>query len=210
MPSGDENHQYLNRHHQKSINALVAIGMTGRFYLCNVLNAGSIHDGYSFDNSELKNYIPRIRNGVMIADTAFKSHLPNLATRFSNADAFGDQRKTAYNEIFTRKRNCVERGIGQWKSRCHALLEKMRFHDVRDSAKMIKVGAAIHNWMIQQNKDENDYSSESENNSDNESIQSASTELGHAIPLVPQRRNNRIITTSEQVLNNPAYRRYFP
>ena len=180
--------------------------MTGRIYLCDVVYAGSVHDGYSFDRSELKNYRPKIRNGIMIADTAFKSHLDTLATRFSTVDALEDRRKAAYNDIFTRKRNCVERGIGQWKSRCRVLLDKMRSHDIRDSAKIIKITAAFHNWMKEQNKRENVYSSDS----DNESVSSASTEFGHAIPRVLQRRNNRIITTSEKILNNPAYRRYFP
>ena len=174
--------------------------MTGRFYLCDVKNGGSVHDAYSFEHSELKNYRPRIHNGVMIADTAFNSHLVNLATRFSTVDALNDPRKAAYNEIFTRKRNAVERGIGQWKSRFRAMLEKMRFQDVRDSAKMIQVAAAIHNWIkLQLNAD----------NSDNNSVSTASIQ-DHDIPQVPQRRNNRIITTSERILNNPLYRQYFP
>ena len=160
VPSGDENYQFENRHHNTSINVLVAVGMTGRFYLCDVKNGGSVHDAYSFEHSELKNYRPRIHNGVMIADTAFKSHLVNLATRFSTVDALNDPRKAAYNEIFTRKRNAVERGIGQWKSRFRAMLEKMRFQDVRDSAKMIQVAAAIHNWIkLQLSADNSDNNS---------------------------------------------------
>ena len=213
VPSTDEHHQYVDRHHNSSINVLVAVGMTGRFYHCDVTNAGSLADGYTFNNSTLKNYRPKIRNGVMIADTAFKSHLNNLATRFSTGDALDDPRKNAYNDMFTRKRNAVERGIGQWKSRCRAMLEKMRFHDTRDSARTIQVAVAIHNWILEKNNEENNYWTEnesSEDNSESDSVSTASIGHDHDIPRVPQRRNNRIITTSERILNNPLYNQYFP
>ena len=206
VPVADERCQYDNRHHNTSINVLVAVGMTGRFYHCDVDNTGVVHDAAAFDRSTLKDFRPRTKNGIMIADTAFKSHLNNMATPFSAAEALRDYRKARYNKIFTRKRNMVERGIGESKSRFSALLQKLRFPDTRDSAKIIQVAIAIHNWIL---VNENDTREEKSTSDSDTSDSSASNESDMDISLMPQRVNNRNIPTSEKILNCPSYERYF-
>ena len=145
----DDTETFRNRHHYLSLNVMVVVGASGRFYYIHSSTPGSQHDSRIAEESKLfqklreGGYKPFIdSNGdiaIIIADSAYKSDNDWMAVPFTIAETLSNGLKYRFNVKFKRARNCVERFIGVVKARFPILDGCIKYVDFEDAGRFMSV-----------------------------------------------------------------------
>jgi hypothetical protein len=169
---------------------------------------GGQHDSTIFTTSPLYHKLKeeRLLKGLLIvADSAYKTTLPFLATPFLDAVAAEDPRKRIYNTAHARARVSVEQGIGQLKKRWPILTgDGIRYPSMIKAAKMIQVLVGLHNYILHHSKDDDAESLESYLVADDSDMDHPEIEEDELETEIVNGRR-RIIPTCEKILE-----KYFP
>ena len=141
--SEEDTEVFRNRHHFLSLNVMVVVGASGRFYYIHSSVPGSQHDSRIAEESALfkklreDGYKPFIdENGdvaIIIADSAYRSDNDFVAVPFTIAETLENALKYKFNIKFKKARNTVERYIGVVKSRFPILDGPIKFLDFEDA-----------------------------------------------------------------------------
>jgi len=148
MPPKNQEDDFVNRHHQHSINVLAVAGPRREFFYVNTKFPGKCHDSHVLQSSSLwrdfdQGWRP-FENAVLLADSAYPVK-EWLLTPFRGA-AEGPQAR--YNAAHMKTRSIVEQAFGVIKKRFYILQTGIRFRKMTEAACIIKACFVIHNLCI--------------------------------------------------------------
>lgn len=136
--------QFVNRHGEHSVNAMMVCGADLRFVFCSARWPGSVNDGRVFRNSALAH---RLEDGwrpfpacVILGDSGFPN-LPYLITPLPNPITVGEQ---LLNRKHKSTRRLVENSFALLKERFRCLLVPLPFEPTF-SCETIKCCVVLHN-----------------------------------------------------------------
>ena len=142
-PKDEESEMFRNRHHYLSLNVMVVVGCSGKFYFISAGNPGRKHDSRIAHESKLfkklldKSFIPfKDSHGnvaILIADSAYQSRLKIMAVPIPIPETKKCAIKKRFNKKFKKARGKVECFIGIVKKRWPILDSCLRFPNVKDS-----------------------------------------------------------------------------
>lgn len=148
-PEKEDGHQYYNRKHFYSINALAMCDADMIFTFIDARFPGSCHDSAIWQMGRLKRFIRDDGCTFILGDSGFPSaHC--LLTPVLNAAAGSNEER--YNVAHKHTRNIVERAFGVLKARFRCLLHHRVLHyNVRTAGKIIYACVMLHNICVKQN-----------------------------------------------------------
>ena len=144
-------HQYVDRHGNHSINAIFVCGPRLEFFFCSARYPGSLHDSRAFRNSSLYTLIERnwrpFPSAIILGDSAFPNKewlIPPLHAPISEAER-------RFNASHTSSRAIIERAFGVLKQRFNVLKTPIRVKTPEYACEIIKCCAALHNLCLRFN-----------------------------------------------------------
>uniref|UniRef100_A0A914CUZ7 Putative nuclease HARBI1 n=1 Tax=Acrobeloides nanus TaxID=290746 RepID=A0A914CUZ7_9BILA len=147
--------QYVNRHHDHSINTMAVCGPKMDFYFISARWPGSVNDARVLRNSDLFRTFQTgwrpFPNAILIGDNIY----PTLNWLVPMVPGVQGPRRQFYKN-HTKTRSIIERSFGLWKNRFRCL-QRIRVQEPVYACEIIKCTALLHNFMIRlRNDDEND------------------------------------------------------
>ena len=144
----ENEHQYVDRHGNHSINALFVCGPDLDFYFCSAQYPGSVHDARVLRNSALQQiYDIGWRPspfGYLLGDSAYPCHdwlIPHV--RFPVTEA-----ERNFNIAHKSTRSVIERSFGVLKQRFSVLNTPLRVKSPQFACEIVKACSVLHNMCI--------------------------------------------------------------
>ena len=196
-PAGDDETDYVNRHHSHSINMLAVCGPDLTFFYINAEHPGSCHDGHVIRYSQLwRNFedgnLP-FPGAVLLGDSAYALR-PWLLTPFPGLP---EGAKLRYNIAHVRTRNVIERAFGILKARFYCLKTGVRLKEPAEASNLIVACAILHNLCVKFGNEGDELSGEEEeaDNGDQEEDEPFNDdgEVGGSEREIRVRRQNQIL-----------------
>lgn len=149
FPPNYQEDDFVNRHHQHSINVLAVAGPNHEFFYVNANYPGKCHDSHVMQESSLWREFERgwrpFDEAIILADSAYPLK-EWLITPFRGVPQ-GPQ--TTFNSSHIKTRMVVEQAFGIIKKRFYILSTGIRFRKMQDASKIILACFVLHNLCIQ-------------------------------------------------------------
>ena len=139
---------FVNRHHQHSINVLAVAGPSREFYYVNANYPGKCHDSHVLQESSLWRHFEGgwrpFEEAVLLADSAYPLK-DWLLTPYRGAE---EGLQGRFNSAHRRTRMLVEQAFGVVKKRFYILATGIRFRKMRHASEIIIACFVLHNLCI--------------------------------------------------------------
>jgi len=139
---------FVNRHHQHSINVLAVAGPSREFFYVNANYPGKCHDSHMLQESSLWRHFEAgwrpFDGAVLLADSAYPVK-DWLLTPFRGAE---EGLQGRFNWAHRKTRMLVEQAFGVIKKRFYILATGIRFHKMKNASEIIIACFVLHNLCI--------------------------------------------------------------